>query len=45
MPTWATNGTQLIPGGAALGEAMLLTSDGGLPQQEPGPVHNGAAGP
>jgi hypothetical protein len=31
VPIWATDDTLLIPGGAAFGEAMLLTLEGGLP--------------
>jgi WD40 repeat protein len=30
VPTWATNGTLLIPGGGSLSEATLLTIEGGL---------------
>jgi Tol biopolymer transport system component len=32
VPTWAANGTLLIPGGAALSEATLLTIENGLAQ-------------
>ena len=32
VPTWASDGTLLIPGGGALSEAMLLTLSGGLPR-------------